>query len=202
VQKLLMLCGALLCLSMTAAAQDAAAGFDATSPAAEPAAPVPFQPPNRASWQVGIGFQYQHYRALGQSVHDQGFNTDVTRYLNDWFGLEGAVAAGWGHTGAPFNIDANSVFVGGGAHFAVHNTRRAEPWAHVLVGLQHFRFAETGPAIGLNSNSALGFRGGGGMDFKLNGRTSWRVEADYIGTHFRSAWQTNYSFGTGLVFNF
>jgi hypothetical protein len=189
-------------MSIAAAAQDTPAGFGATSTAAEPATPASFQPTNRTAWQVGIGYQYRHYSVFGQSIRDEGFHVDVTRYLNNWFGLEGDVAAAWGHTGAPLNIDANSVFVGGGPHLAVQNTRRVEPWAHILVGLQHFRFAQTNPVQGLNSNSALGFSGGGGMDYKLNPRTYLRVQGDYIGTHFQSAWQNNYSFGTGLVFNF
>ena len=201
-RKVLVLCGVFLCLSMTAAAQDAPAAFDASSPAGEPAAPVTFYPPDRAPWQLGTGYQYQHYKVLGQAFHNSGFHTDVTRYLNDWLGLEGAVTMGFGHIGAPLNIVAKSLFVGGGPHIAAHNNSRYEPWSHVLVGLQHFRFAQTNNVIGLGSNSALGFMGGGGVDLKLGRGISWRVQADFIGTRFQSATQANFSFGSGLVFNF
>jgi opacity protein-like surface antigen len=201
-RKLLILCGVFLCLSMTAAAQDAPAALDTSSPAGEPAAPVTFYPSDRAPWQLGFGYQYTHYKTLGQTFHNNGFRTDVTRYLNDWLGLEGAVAAGFGHIGAPLNIVAKSVFVGGGPHIAAHNNSRYEPWGHVLVGLQHFRFTQTNDVIGLGSNSALGFMVGGGVDLKLGRGISWRFQADFIGTHFRSATQTNFSFGSGLVFNF
>jgi opacity protein-like surface antigen len=204
-RKLLFLCGAVLCLSLTAVAQDAPAALDASTPASEPAAPAALSPSNRKPWQLGIGYQYQHYNVLGQTFHDHGFNTDITRYLNDWFGVEGAVAMGWGNLGtspipiAPCNC-AKSLFVGGGPHVAVYNHRRFEPWAHALVGWQHFRFTQTAGLLG--SNSAFGFMAGGGVDYKLGAGVYWRIQGDYIGTHFQSTMQTNYSFGSGLVLNF
>jgi hypothetical protein len=187
---------------MTAVAQDAPTAFDASSPASEPAAPVSFQPSDRAAWQLGIGYQYQHFKILGQTFHDHGYNTDLTLYLNDWFGVEGTAVMGFGSIGAPLNITAKSFFVGGGPHIAVHNDSRIEPWVHVLVGWEHFRFSQTNNVIGLGSNSALGFMGGGGVDFKLFPRTYWRVQGDAIGSHFGNTRQVNYSVGTGIVFNF
>lgn len=101
-KKLFVLCAALLCLSFSAAAQESVAAFDAASPAAEPAAPAPstqLTPSDREPWQAGLGFQYQHYNVLGQNFHDLGYNTQVTRFINNWFGVEGTVAMGWGSTG-------------------------------------------------------------------------------------------------------
>jgi hypothetical protein len=70
----------------------------------------------------------------------------------------------------------------------------------VHVGWQHFRFTQTNQLLG--SNSALGFMGGDRMDFKLNARVYWRIQGDYIGTHFQGTTQSNYSFGSGLILNF
>jgi len=182
-------------------AQDAPAALDTSSPASEPGAPASFSPARREPWQLGIGYQYQHYQVLGQSFHNHGFNTDITRYVTDWLGLEGNVAMGFGgNTGAPLHLDAKSLFVGGGPHIAIYNSSRLEPWGHVLVGLQHFRFTQTGGILG--SNNALGIMAGGGVDIKFGSRVSWRIQGDYIGTHFQSAMQTNYSFGSGFVLNF
>lgn len=205
--KFIIFLGAFLCLSLTAAAQDSMVAFDAASPAAEPAAiPVHFAPSVRDPWQLEAGFQYQHFGVFALGFHNLGFNSSLTRFLNDWFGLEAAAVAGFGHTGTtaniPVNLVAKSLFVGGGPHIAVSNKSRLEPWGHALVGLEHFRFTQTSNALGLGSNSALGFQVGGGVDYKFGGRASWRVQADYVGTHFSSAVQTNYSFGTGIVFNF
>ncbi len=205
-RKLLVLCGTILCLSMAGEAQDVPAAFDASSPAGEPAAPVSFHPSDRAQWQLGFGYQYQHFKILGQTFHDNGYNTDFTGYLNDWFGLEGTAVVGFGSISQPVGINgtinAKSTMIGGGPHIAVHNGSRFEPWAHVLVTWDHFRFTETNNIIGLGSNSAIGFMAGGGVDFKLFPRTYLRVQGDALGSHFGATRQFNYSIGTGIVFNF
>jgi hypothetical protein len=198
-RKFLILFGALLCLSMTAAAQDSTASIDTSSSASDAVPPATFHPSTREPWQYGLGYQYQHFGVLGQTISTNGFNTEITRYINNWFGIEGTAVMGFGNTGSPRNLDAKSFFLGGGPHVALQNKSRIEPWAHVLVGWEHFRFTQT---TTIGSNSALGFMAGGGVDYKLGPRAFWRVQGDYIGTHFSSAMQTNYSFGTGLVFNF
>jgi hypothetical protein len=201
-RKGFILIGALLCLSLSASAQDAAETLDSSSSAAEPAAPSPasLYPSARDPWQFGAGFQYLHFNLLGQNFHDIGFNTQVTRYLDDWFGVEGTGVFGYGHTGSK-NLVAKSLFVGGGPHISFSNSTRFEPWAHVLVGWQHFRFTQVNAGFG--SDSAIAFMGGGGLDIKFGGRAAWRVQGDFIGSHFGNTIQKNdYSFGTGIVFNF
>src|SRR6266852_21261 len=200
--RLLTLCAGILFLSLTAAAQDFTAALDATSPTPEAAAPAPasLYPSERYPWQLGMGFQYQHYKALGFTFHDLGFNTGMTRFVNNWFGAELNAAMGYGRTGGSPSFVAKSLFVGGGPHVAVHNGSKMEPWGHVLVGWERFRFTEYNSGIG--KNSALGFMAGGGVDYKVRTRFYFRVQADYIGTHFQSAMQKNYSGGAGLVFNF
>lgn len=197
--KLLVLCGAFLCLSLTAAAQESTAAFDASSPAGEPAAPAALYPSDREPWQLGIGFQYQHFKVLGQNFHTFGFNSDITRYLNNWFGVEGTAVMVFGHTGTTPNLTAKSLFLGGGPHIAVPNNSRFEPWFHVLAGWERLRFTQTSK---VGANSAPLFMGGGGVDYKLGGRAYWRVQGDFIGTRFGPTIEKNYSFGTGLVFNF
>src|ERR1700730_12384998 len=158
-RKLFVLCAALFCLSLTASAQDATAAFDATDTASEPAAPSPLIPVDREAWQIGVGFQYSQFNVLGQKFHNFGYKADVTRYFNNWFGLEGTVVAGFGHTGANASQDAKSFFIGGGPHFSMHYAGRFEPWVHVLIGWQHFRFTQAG-TIGSNSFDAIVAGGG------------------------------------------
>ena len=92
-----------------------------------------------------------------------------------------------------------TLFLGAGPHLAIVNASRFEPWVHGLVGWEHLRYTQTAT---LGSNSALGYVLGGGLDFKLNPKIFWRVQADYVGTHFQSDLQSNYSFGTGIVLHF
>ncbi len=198
-RKLLVLCGALLCFSLTAAAQESTAAFDASSPAGEPASPAALSPSNRQAWQLEVGFQYQHYKVLGYDWHTFGLHTDVTRYLTNWFGLEGMASEGFGHTGTTPNLVAKSFFIGGGVHVAVPNSSQIEPWFHALVGYERFRFTQTA-TLGAKSDPLV--MAGGGLDFKINDRVSWRVQGDFLGSRFGPTIEKNYSFGSGLVFNF
>ena len=116
--KLLLICGVFLCLSLSTAAQDSTAAFDATSPESEPAAvPVHFLPSDRQPWQMEAGFQYQHFSVFGMGFHNLGFNSSITGYLNNWFGIEAAAVEGFGHSATtpfiPVSLDAKSFFVGG-----------------------------------------------------------------------------------------
>src|SRR5712691_3667212 len=124
--RLLTLCAGILCLSLTAAAQAFTAALDATSPTPEAAAPAPatLYPSERYPWQLGMGFQYQHYNALGFKFHDLGFNTGMTRYVNNWFGAELGTAMGFGHTVGSPSFVSKSFFLGGGPHVAVHNVSK------------------------------------------------------------------------------
>ena len=202
-RKLFVLCAAFFCLSLTVSAQDSTAAFDAAgsaSPASEPAAPASLLPADREPWQLGVGFEYLHFNILGQQFHNLGYQADVTRYLNNWFGLEGTVVVGFGNTGATPKVDAKSLFVGGGPHISLYNSNHLEPWAHVMLGLEHFRFTQTAT---LGSISHAAFMAGGGLDYKIStGRVYWRIQGDYIGTNVGPSLKPNYSFGTGLVINF
>jgi len=201
--KLFVLCAVLFCLSRTVSAQDSTAAFDAAgsaSAASEPAAPASLLRSDRDPWQLGVGFQYLQFNVLGQKFHNFGYQPDVTRYLNNWFGLEGTVIMGFGNTGASPTVDAKSLFVGGGPHISLYNSNHLEPWAHVMLGLEHFRFTETAT---LGSISHAAFMAGGGLDYKISSsRIYWRIQGDYIGTNVGPSLKPNYSFGTGLVINF
>jgi hypothetical protein len=199
-RKLFVLCAALFCLSLTASAQDSTAAFDASTSASEPAAPSSLIPADREPWQIGAGFQYIHFNVLGETFHDLAFQAGVTRFLNNWFGVEGTTTSGYGHAGANPSIDAKSFFIGGGPHISVYNSNHFEPWVHVIVGWERFRFTESGT---LGDNSHATFEGGGGVDYKIgSGRLYWRVQGDFIGSNFGPTFSKDYSFGTGLILNF
>jgi hypothetical protein len=199
-RKLSVLCAALFCLSLTASAQDSTAAFDASTSASEPAAPASLIPADREPWQLGVGFQYMQFNVLGVKFHDFGYKADITRYLDNWFGLEGTVITGFGNAGGSPTIDAKSFFIGGGPHISLYNTNHLEPWVHVIAGWERFRFTQT---TTLGSNSHAAFLAGAGLDYKLGGgRISWRVQGDYLGTNVGGGISANYSFGTGLILNF
>ncbi len=199
-RKFLFLYAMLLFLAVTGSAQDPAAAFDANNSAAEAASPASLIPADREPWQLGIGFQYVHFNALGQSFHNFAYQAGVTRYLNDWFGIEGTTTAGFGHTGTSPSIDAKSFFIGGGPHISVFNSNHFEPWVHFIGGWERFRFAQT---TTLGSDSHAAFMAGGGVDYKIgSGRLYWRLQGDFLGSNFGPTFSKDYSFGTGLILNF
>jgi opacity protein-like surface antigen len=191
-RKLLLLCGALLCLSITATAQDATASFDANSPEAEPSAPVSFQVQARTPWQLGVGYQYQHFKPLGQTIHTNGYNVDVTRFLNDWFGVEGTAIIGFGSSSN--GTLTKSLFIGGGPHAVLNGHGRFEPWVHGLIGFEHIR--------DIHGTSGLAFIGGAGLDYKILPRLFLRAQGDFIGTRFQGFMQSGFQIGGGAVLNF
>jgi len=198
-RKLSVLCAALFCLSLTASAQDSTAAFDASNSASEPAAPASLIPADRDPWQLGVGFEYLHFNVLGQKFHDFGYQAGITRYLTNWFGVEGTAIAGFGNL-ANNSGTAKSLFLGGGPHISVHDYNHFEPWVHVIVGWERFRFTQSAT---LGSISHAAFMAGGGVDYKIGGgRLYWRVQGDYLGTNVGPSISNNYSVGTGVVLNF
>jgi hypothetical protein len=200
-RKLFILCTTLFCVSLTASAQDSTATLDASSTESAEPAPSHFIPADRDPWQIGVGFQYLHFNVLGQKFHDFAYQAGVTRYFTNSFGVEGTVLAGFGHAGTNGSITAKSLFLGGGPHYSIHNTAHLEPWVHVLVGWERFRFTQSNV---LGSNSHAAFLAGGGLDYKIHsGRLFWRVQGDFMGTNVGPpGFSKNYFFGTGLVLNF
>jgi hypothetical protein len=164
--------------------------------------------PDHGIFQIGGGYQAQHYSVFGKTFHTNGYNTDFSLHAFDWItgaslrvavAAEGTAVFGWGHVAGTPTLNAKSLFLGGGPHVSIQSDAFIEPWIHVLPGWEHFRFTQS-PTLG--AISAFGFMAGGGLDFKLRPRTYWRIQGDYISTHFQSSLQSNYSVGTGLVIYF
>lgn len=72
---------------------------------------------------------------------------------------------------------------------------KARPFAQLLFGVT--RVNENG----LTENP-LAAGGGGGVDYRIFHNFSWRVQGDYIRTHYLNANQNNIRASTGLVFRF
>jgi hypothetical protein len=203
VGKLAVLCGALVFLCLSAAVPSVA------GPCTEQNEAPGIFVPDRGCFELGIGYQYQHFSVLGTKFHTHNYSVDLGMHLLDLItgaegrltlGAEGTLTAGFGgHTGGNPSLDVKSLFLGAGPHIAIENSSRFEPWVHGLVGWEHLRFTQTAT---LGSNSALGYVVGGGVDIRLKPLVYWRFQADYLGTHFNSGLQSNYSAGTGILLYF
>ena len=76
------------------------------------------------------------------------------------------------------------------------------PFAHALVGFGHVSETASAPVSFSNSASSFAEAFGGGIDYKLIRGIGWRVQADFLQSHFFSNSQSNFRFSTGLVFRF
>ena len=213
-QKLLLLCGVVLLSSVAAVAQSDVSTITSPSPAAAAPEPPQISQGDLTDWQISIGYMYTRLNMPLQTigagaktdtqpaftVNDNGLDVSFTRFLISWAGIEADAGASFGSGSASQIADAKTVFVGGGPHFALRGHGRFEPWAHTLVGLEHFRFTQTAVAYG--SNNSVAFVGGGGVDMHLNVRTALRVQFDYVGTDLFKLSQSNWDAGAGVVFNF
>jgi len=201
--RFMVFCGAVLRLCLTAAIPSLA------GPCTEQREAPGIFVPVRGCFELGVGYQYQHFNVLGARFHNNGYNADFGMHLFDLItgaagrvtvGVEGAVAAGFGgHTGGNPSLDVKSFFAGAGPHVAIENNSRFEPWIHGLVGWERLRFTQTAT---LGANSALGYMVGGGVDIRLRPQIYWRFQAEYLGTHFQSSLQSNYSTGSGIILYF
>jgi hypothetical protein len=197
-RQTLILVAVVLCLSVSASAQGPAGAGAGKGSSRHPRSRYEL-----SEWQLSVGYQFNRINLLGSPFNTNGLNVSAVRYFGRWFGAEAQLGAGFGNTGTtttPPNLTAKSLFVGGGPRLAGRGHGRIEPWAHGIVGMEHFRFSQTAGLLG--SNTALAGEGGGGVDFRLNPSTSFRVEGDWLGSRFFSADQRHFQAVTSLVFNF
>ena len=197
----IFLLGIFLLFSASAAAQGpAGAGSDSQS---RPRYSSTGQHENDP-WQFAVGYQYNRDNLLGSPFNTHGVNFSLARYFGRWFGVEAQVGVGFlgntGQTSTPPNLAAKSIFVGAGPRLAYRSRSRYEPWVHLTVGLEHYRFSQTAGFLG--SNNAIAGAAGGGLDVYLKPHLALRVEADAVGSRFFSTNQRSFQVVGGLVLGF
>lgn len=170
-------------------------------------APIGYNPASQQDvppWQISIGYQFNRDNLLGSPFNTNGVNIGVTRYFRSWLGVEAQLGAGFtqdtGASTTPPNLVAKSLFIGAGPRAVYRNASRFEPWGHVLVGLDHYRFTQSGGLLG--SNSAFAVMGGGGVDMYLTPSIAVRGEVDEVFSTFFGTNQRSFQVVGGLVFNF
>jgi hypothetical protein len=105
-----------------------------------------------------------------------------------------------GNTTTPPNIDTKSLFFGAGPRLAYRKNSRYEPWVHLVVGMEHYRFSQTAGLLG--SNTAFAGAAGGGLDVFLRTHVAVRLEADAVGSRFFSTNQRSFQVVGGVVLGF
>ena len=84
----------------------------------------------------------------------------------------------------------------GGPRLSV-NIGKLRPFVHAMAGIRHIRSTDT------FVYNPLVIDAGGGLDYKLFFKNfSWRVQGDYMHTHYASNTQNDYRASTGIVWRF
>ncbi len=144
-------------------------------------------------------------------IHGSTGFTD-TGTLNGWEGsLEGKVfpflglvadvSGQYGTLFDPFNGNVSTRvqnYLGGPRVSAPVGKFR--PYFHVLFGASHLH--ESNPIFGSSSDTAFSDAIGGGVDYHLIPRVSWRVQLDDLQTRFYSIREDDLRFSTGLALKF
>jgi hypothetical protein len=146
-------------------------------------------------WQLGVGVEYLRFVSSRYDASLVGLNTTVTYFTNGWFALEGNLVTGFAPT-----IYANEhvKFFGGAGGIRIGSRRaRWEPWAHGLVGGSHLQ-----PQTAGASRGSLMAQAGGGVDYRLHARLSFRLEGDWVYTTYFSQSQSNFQGVAGVVLHF
>jgi opacity protein-like surface antigen len=161
---------------------------------------------NAALAQVPNGnvfFGYSYMSAdLSSRTNLNGWNASLEGKVLPFIGLVADLTGDYGSQTIPppFSVSANigehTFLFGPRASFPVGKFR---PFVHGLVGVGHISESGTGYS---NSDTSLSYALGGGIDYHLAPRISWRVQADSLQTRFFGSTQNNVRISTGIAVHF
>jgi hypothetical protein len=171
--------------------------------AALPAAPTPANPRfvfgerDDYRWQLGVGFEFFRFQSNRFDANLLGLNTSLAYYTNGWFALEGDVITGF--STETFNSQGDHAKIFGGLGGLRFGSRRAkwEPWIHALGGGAHLQ-----PQTAGASRNGVMALAGGGVDYRVHARLSFRAEGDWVYTNYFSQMQNNFQGVAGVVLHF
>jgi hypothetical protein len=175
----------------------------APQPAAPPAIPLPRPSAPYATsgefdlypWQVGLGYSLVHFQYVANStINYSGIDTSISYFFSQYIAVEGDATpgfAGYGKGGAKF------LFYGAGLRVARRSGRRWEPWGHATLGR-----AKVYPQTAFPGTGALAIQAGGGYDYRMTPRLSFRGEGDWLHTRLYNSSQNNVKIVLGFAFNF
>ena len=167
----------------------------AAEPSPEPQPRFIYSDRDDYRWQLALGVSFERFRSSLYHASAVGTHTSLTYFLNDWLGAEGNVSTFFAPT---IYIGEHVKLVNYGAGPRIDWRRpRWEPWIHALFGGTHAL-----PQTAGHSQNGLSMQFGGGVDYRLLPRLSFRVELDYVRTRLFGQWQDNAQGAAGVVFHF
>lgn len=143
---------------------------------------------------------------LGYSHTDTNLVPRQSTGLNGWnVSVEGKALPLLGIVGDLSGYYGSQDFFLGSASVSEYNflfgprlsfrVKKFRPFAHALIGAGH-------TTEFTNSHTSFADALGGGLDYRLISRISWRIQLDALETRFFSRTQNNVRFSTGIALHF
>jgi opacity protein-like surface antigen len=156
-----------------------------------------------------VFFGYSYYNtslATTQRVNTNGWNASVEGKVLPWVGIVADFDGHYGSQSFPVLCAITAGKCSVSADFTEHNylfgprvsvsVAKIRPFAEALFGAGHVH------VNGITSDTSFATGVGGGVDYKLLPLLAWRLQVDYLHTHFFSATQNNVRVSTGVVVHF
>jgi opacity protein-like surface antigen len=163
-----------------------------------PAAPLPrflYGDRDDYRWQLGLGIAWERFTSSIFNASAVGVNTSLIYYTNDWLGIEGTASTMFAPT-IFANEHVKFVNYGAGPR-VVWRKLRWEPFGHAILGATH-----TLPKTAGNSANGFALQLGGGVDYRVYPRLSFRVQGDCVRTSLFGQSQNNFQAVAGAVIHF
>lgn len=165
-----------------------------------------------ASAQVPSGnvfFGYSYYNtnlSSGGRSNTNGWDASVEGKMLPWVGFVADFDAHYGSQSFTAPPCPTTPGCSTNADFTEHNylfgprvsvsIAKIRPFAEAMFGAGHVH------VNGITSDTSFATAVGGGLDYKLLPLLAWRVQGNYVHTHFFSATQNNVRLSTGIVIHF
>ena len=176
-------------------------------------APPPQQPD---LFEVSLGFNYIYLNDQYPETKNL-YGVDASLFLNatSWLGVGGDFMANFGSHSVPVffgntaDVDSQRYIYVFGPRVTIWRNPQFRVFAEALAGGVHANADATlnrrffsSPSVSA-SDDGFATAIGGGFDWRLTNRLSWRVvQADYVGTSLGNDWQSNFRASTGIVYSF
>jgi hypothetical protein len=157
------------------------------------------------SGNVFFGYSFERTGSIGgANVNLNGWNASAEGKVLPWVGLVADFDSHYGSTPVACvvvpsgcsglaNISEHNFLFGPRVSFSAGKIR---PFAEALFGAGHIKTDFVG------SNTSFATALGGGIDVKIIRPLAWRLQGDYVQTHFFGSTQNNVRLSTGIVFKF
>jgi hypothetical protein len=156
-----------------------------------------------------VFFGYSYYNTNLSSTNrsnTNGWEASVEGKIIPWVGIVADFDAHYGSQNFPVPCPTSPGICSGHADFTERNylfgprisvsVAKVRPFAEAFFGAGHVH------VNGISSDTSFATGLGGGLDYKLIPLLAWRLQGDYLHTHFFGATQNNVRISTGIVVRF